>query len=58
MLRYRYSLCWASIEPAPRIMTAQEMASYRQSRETKKAESEKERFRQENPLLAYAEVTE
>jgi hypothetical protein len=52
---HRYSLCWAAYELyQPR--TAEQLAALRATRERKKAEREEQRWREENPLLAWAEA--
>lgn len=50
----RWTLCWSTLERyEPR--TAIELAKLRESRERGKAEREDRRFREDNPLLAWAE---
>ncbi len=51
---HRYNLCWAPF-PLYEPKTAEQLAALRVSRERKKAEREVKRFREENPLLAWAE---
>jgi len=51
---HRYSLCWAPYELyVPK--TAEQLAALRESRERGKAEREERKFREENPLLAWAD---
>jgi len=52
---HRYSLCWAPIE-LYHPKSADELAALRESREEKKAEKEQAKFKEENPLLAWAEL--
>lgn len=51
---HRYSLCWAGYE-LYEPSSAERLAALRKSRERKRGERAEQRFREENPLLAWAE---
>jgi len=54
---HRYSLCWAGYELyAP--MTAEQLATLRVSRKRGKVERAEKKWREENPLLAWADSRE